>query len=70
MKSIHTETYNGWRIDISAEKALCSNFSFDVTDPSGKTQHVSTGGDTEKRALERARERIDMEIEFAEQNEA
>ncbi|MEE4243179.1 MAG: hypothetical protein V2I36_17080 [Desulfopila sp.] len=69
MKNIRSETYNGWQIDISTENVLCSNFSFDVTDPSGKRQHVSMGGDTEKRALERARELIDMEIDFAGQNE-
>lgn len=65
----HTsETYNGWKIHIEKNNNMCSKFSFDITDPAGKKQHVSLGGDTEKRALERAREMIDMEVEFATEN--
>jgi hypothetical protein len=44
---------------------MCSNFSFDITNPSGKTQKVSLGGDNEQSVLGRARDMIDMEIEFA-----
>ncbi|WP_153305916.1 hypothetical protein [Desulfogranum mediterraneum] len=35
---------------------------FDITDPDGHCQHVSMGGDSEQRALERAREMIDLEL--------
>ncbi|MCP3890521.1 MAG: hypothetical protein GY702_16855 [Desulfobulbaceae bacterium] len=38
---------------------------FNITSPSGYTQYVSMGGITEDRAIERAREMIDMEIDFA-----
>ena len=64
MKNVINDTYRGWNIAVSAEHNMCSNFFFDITDPSGRTQHVSMGGDNEMRALERAREMIEMEIAF------
>ena len=65
MKEVMEETYRGWNISVNAEQAMCANFSFDITDPSGHTQSVRMGGDNEQRALERAREMVDMEINFA-----
>jgi len=62
MRTIKIETYKGWTITVIAEQNKCSNFSFDITDPSGRSQHISMGGDNEQRALARAREMIDMEI--------
>ena len=62
MQNIITDTYNGWTIAVNPEHNMCSNFSFDITDPSGHDKHVSMGGDNEKRAFERAKEMIDMEI--------
>ena len=62
MRNVTKDTYNGWTIAVNPEKNMCSNFSFDITDPSGRDKHVSMGGDNEKRAFERAREMIDMEI--------
>lgn len=59
-----TDSYKGWQITVKKEQNMCADYSFDVTDPAGKTQHVKMGGDNEKRALERAREMIDMEISF------
>jgi hypothetical protein len=59
------DSYNGWSIKVSNEPNMCSNFSFDITDPQGKSQHVTMGGDDPERALERAKEMIDMEISFA-----
>lgn len=59
------EVYRGWSITIEAKERLCSNFSFSITGPSGKTQSVTMGGDNEQRALERAREMVDLEINFA-----
>ncbi len=38
---------------------------FNITSPSGYTQYVSMGGVTVERAIERAREVIDMVIDFA-----
>ncbi|PHR26203.1 MAG: hypothetical protein COA36_12700 [Desulfotalea sp.] len=64
MISPRTDSYKGWTIQVTAEQNMCANFSFDISDPTGKTQHVSMGGDNEQRALERAREMIDMEISF------
>lgn len=46
---------------------MCANFSFDITDPAGRSQHVAMGGDDSRRALERAREMIDLELAFAEE---
>ncbi len=41
---------------------------FNITSPSGNTQHISMGGITEDRAKERAREMIDNEIAFADED--
>jgi hypothetical protein len=49
---------------IKGKSWTIGNFSFDITDPRGRDRHVSLGGDNEERALERAREMIDMEIEL------
>jgi hypothetical protein len=62
MKKVVNDSYRDWDITISAEHNMCSNFCFDITDPSGRTQHVSMGGDNEQSALEKAREMIEMEI--------
>ena len=65
MNSAITDIYKGWTVSVTAEKNSCANFSFDITAPSGYTQHVSMGGVNEQRAMERAREMIDMEIAMA-----
>jgi hypothetical protein len=64
MNTTVTETYKNWIITVTPEQKLCSHFSFDICAPAGKKQHVSMGGDNAKRALERAKEMIDMEIEL------
>lgn len=66
MDSTITDIYRGWTISVIAAENQCSSFSFDITSPSGATQHVAMGGITEQRAVERAREMIDMEISLAE----
>lgn len=60
-----TADYKDWTICVTAESNMCSNYSFDVTDPSGRTRHVVMGGDDERRAMERAKEFIDLELELA-----
>ncbi len=65
MKTAITDIYKGWTISVTAKDDQCSNFSFDITSPSGYTQNVSMGGVTVERAIERAREMIDNEIAFA-----
>lgn len=65
MKKRIQDVYRDWNITVTAEENLCSNFSFTITNPSGKTQHIAMGGDNKQRALERAREMIDMEMDFA-----
>lgn len=67
MNSRTTDIYNGWTISVTAEKNMCANFSFDITDPAGRCQHVAMGGDNEQRAMERAREMIDMELSMTEE---
>ncbi len=62
MNSTITDIYKGWTISVVAADNQCSHFSFDITSPKGYSQHVAMGGITEKRAVERAREMIDMEI--------
>ncbi len=68
MSKISQETYNGWSIAVKEGKNLCAKFSFDITDPSGNTQHVKMGGENSERALERAKEMIDLEISFLEED--
>lgn len=64
MNTLNSERYNGWKIEVGREDNLCSSFYFDITDLDGNTHHVAMGGDSRERAFERAREMIDMEIEF------
>lgn len=60
------DTYRrGWAILVTARKNKCANFRFDIASPSGYTQHVSMAGENENRAVERAKEMIDMEIALA-----
>lgn len=66
MNSAITDLYKGWTISVNAEKNLCASFSFDITSPSGHRQHVAMGGDNRDRAVERAREMIEMELALAE----
>jgi len=60
-----SDSYKDWAISVTAESNMCSNYSFDVTDPSGRTRHVAMGGDDQRRALERAKEFIDLEMALA-----
>jgi len=56
-----SEEYKGWKIEVGKEDNMCSNYSFDIIDSSGNGQHVKMGGETRERALERAKEMIDLE---------
>lgn len=67
MTSIVADIYKGWSITVTAASDMCANYSFDIISPEGKSQHVKLGGDTEQRAIERAREMIDMEWALAEE---
>ncbi len=67
MNTTISDIYKGWTISVMAVNNQCSSFSFDITSPSGDAQHVPMGGITEQRAMERAREMIDMEIAMAEE---
>ena len=62
MNTSATENYKGWTVAVTAENTMCANFSFDITSPTGRSQHVTMGGDNEQRAMERAREMVDLEI--------
>ncbi len=68
MKNTISDIYKGWTISVTAIDNQCYHFSFDIISPSGHSQHVPMGGVTKKRAVERAREMIDNEIAFAEEN--
>jgi len=59
------DIYRNWSISVTAENNKCSSFSFDIKSPEGGVQHVAMGGITEQRAIERAREMIDLEIVFS-----
>ncbi len=65
MKTAITDIYKKWTISVTAKDDKCSHYSFDITSPSGNTQHISMGGITVERAIERAREMIGNEIAFA-----
>lgn len=62
------DSYHGWSIKVTEEKNMCANFSFDITDPNGRTQHVTMGGDDPQRTLTRAREMIDLERSLADES--
>jgi len=64
MNNLDSSSYKGWNINVNECKEMCSGFSFDITDPCGKTSHVRLGGDSRMRALERAKEMIDLEMAF------
>lgn len=66
MNNLNSNTYKGWNISINECKEMCSRFSFDITDPCGKTSRVRLGGDSRMRAMERAMEMIDHEMNFDE----
>ncbi len=68
MNKTLTDSYRGWNISLKKERNMCSNFCFDITDPSGRSHHNSLGGETARRAMERARETIDLEISFTEED--
>ncbi|OEU54287.1 MAG: hypothetical protein BA862_04650 [Desulfobulbaceae bacterium S3730MH12] len=68
MNTTITDIYKGWTISVSAKDNQCSHFCFDITSSSGYSQHVSMGGITEQRAIERAREMIDMEIAMTDED--
>lgn len=68
MKTTITDIYKGWTISVTAKDDQCSQFSFDITSPNGYTQHVLMGGITEQRAVERAKEMIDMEIAMSDED--
>ena len=68
MKTTISDIYKGWTISVTAVDNQCSHFSFDITSPSGYSQNVPMGGITEQRAIERAREMIDMEIALADED--
>ena len=63
-----SDIYRGWKISVTAKDEKCSHFSFDITSPTGTTQSVFMGGITAERAIERAREMIDLEISFADED--
>jgi hypothetical protein len=63
-----TDTYRGWTISVIPEANMCANFSFDIAAPSGHSQHIPMGGDNEQRAMERAREMIDLELALLDEN--
>ncbi len=60
------ESYQGWEIILQYRPVRCSSFCFDIISPDGKKQHVAMAGDTRDRAMERAREMIDLERAFDE----
>ncbi|MGD9948291.1 MAG: hypothetical protein AB7U29_07395 [Desulfobulbus sp.] len=62
MKDKNSSTYKGWNIRVHSCEFVCGYYSFDLTDPCGKTSHVRLGGDSRERAMERAMEMINLEM--------
>lgn len=67
MNTLTSDTYKDWTIVVTSENNMCSNFSFDIISPDGYSQHVSMGGDNVQRAMERAKEMIDMELDMVDE---
>jgi hypothetical protein len=68
-KIMVTEIYRGWQIVLFKAKSLCAVYGFDIIDPQVKMHHVAKGGEKRERALERAREMIDMELAYQRERE-
>ena len=62
MSNQQQHDYQGWRIDIQPCQQFCASYSFAITSPAGRRQEVPLGGENAGRALERAREMIDLEM--------
>ena len=62
MEQREQETWRGWKIEVWEQKEQCANFSFAVLSPEGTRHEVKMGGENRKRAIERAKEWIDMEL--------
>ena len=65
MNTLASDTYKDWTIIVTSDNNLCSKYSFEIISPTGYCQQVTMGGDSEVRAMERARDMIDMELDFA-----
>ena len=68
MQNLLPEKYKGWTIKINNEGEMCSNYSFDIISPKGDAQHVAMGGKDAAVARERAKEMIDLEVAFADED--
>lgn len=55
------EDYRGWTIRLRPHNEYCSRFAMTLISPDGKEKHFSAAGDTQDKALARAREVVDME---------
>lgn len=55
------EEYRGWTIQLRPHEEHCSRFAMTLISPEGKEKHFSAAGDTQDKALARARDVVDME---------
>ncbi|WP_461208695.1 hypothetical protein [Desulfocurvus sp. DL9XJH121] len=58
-----SEEYRGWTILLRPTQEYCARFAMTLTSPEGKKKHFSAAGDTQAKALARAREVVDMEMD-------
>jgi len=57
------EEYRGWIISLRPTREYCARFAMTLTSPDGREKHFSAAGDTQDKALSRARAVVDMEVE-------
>lgn len=57
------EEYRGWTILLRPTQEYCARFAMTLTSPEGKKKHFSAAGDTRDKALFRARQVVDMEVD-------
>lgn len=61
MNDNNSRDYKGWNIRVHTCEFMCDYYSFDLTDPYGKTKRVPMGGKTREEAMEKAMEAINSE---------
>ena len=60
--------YKGYTIHLREHEDKCSNFAFTIFDLNGRElKNVSLGGENRDSAVDKAREMIDFELQYAQE---
>jgi len=65
MRYTTDHTYKGYSIELTPNGEYCAAFAADIRDSSGHVvSHLGVAGNTEERAIDRARELVDFELAY------